>query len=206
MSETGSISVLLQDLKDGDEQALAQLHQRCKRWLELRARRRLDGHTLRHVDEEDIAQEAFVGFVASVRNGRVPQLETRHDLFALLTHIVACKTSAYFARHLAAKRGGGRVRGESALDARSPTAGEGGLSRVPDQAQSPAEELALLDEYRHYLAALPISLRAVAELYVAGLTNREIAMQLGRVERTVERKLALVRDRWRRLAADELSS
>lgn len=202
MEDLGSISVLLRGAQDGDEQALAALHRRFWPWIVQAARQRLRDRPLRSVDEEDVAQEAFWGFVKSAREGRVPQLESRHDLFALLTHIVACKAATEFERHLAAKRGGGHVRGGSALDARSNGSWVTGPS-LADNGRTPEEEAILADCYQHYIAALPEALRGVAELHVAGASNREIADQLHVVDRTVERKLALVRRRWQELAAGD---
>jgi DNA-directed RNA polymerase specialized sigma24 family protein len=104
MAQTGSISILLRNLHAGDELALVALHRRCWTWITQSARKRLRNVTLQSADEEDVAQEAFWGFVQSVRNQRVPQLDSRHDLFALLTHIVACKAATQVDRQLAAKR------------------------------------------------------------------------------------------------------
>lgn len=205
MSSTGSISLLLRDLADGEEHALAALHQRCWPQLVALSRRRLSGVRLRSVDEEDVAQEAFWGFVTAVRAGRTPRLDTRHDLFALLTHIVACKAATQLERHLTAKRGSGEVRGESALDAASDAPRRAGLGGFPGRERTPAEEAVLADCYQHYLAALPEALRPIAELHVAGATNAEIADRIGCVERTIERKLALVRSRWQELAERELA-
>lgn len=207
MSDIGSISVLLQNLKDGEESALAALHGRCWTWMVQSAKSRLRGQTLRSVDEEDVAQEALWGFVKSVREGRVPQLETRHHLFALLTHIVACKAATQVERHLAVKRGAGQVRGESALDDGSGASHFARLELVSGKERTPFEEATLADCYRHYISRIPEDvLRLVAELHLAGATNAEIAAQLGVVDRTVERKLAILRSRWQEMAADELGT
>ena len=47
---------------------------------------------------------------------------------------------------------------------------------------------------------IPLKLQAFAELYLAGCTHREIAERLACVERTVERKLALVLKKWQQQA------
>ena len=206
MSDIGSITLLLQNLGDGEDQVLAALHRRTWPWIVQSARKRLGGHVLPTADEEDVAQEAFWGFVKSVRGGRAPQLESRHDLFALLTHIVACKAATQFDRHLAAKRGAGQVRGESALDARGDISGGAGLQAAPGQQRTPAEEAVLADCYQHYVFGLSDALRPVAEMHLAGATNAEIAAHLDCVDRTVERKLALIRTRWREMAACELGT
>ncbi len=208
MTESGSISLLLSQLRAGDEPVLFELHQRCWPWLVKMARQRLGGQPLRWTDEEDVAQVAFFGFVTSVREGRVPQMESRHQLFALLTHIVACKAATQIERHLAEKRGGGQVGGESVLDAlvaNRSTSTVGGIQSAASGNRTPDEEAALADCYQFYIGALPDALRPFAELHVAGATNSEIAVKLGCVGRTVERKLALIRARWQEMAATELS-
>jgi DNA-directed RNA polymerase specialized sigma24 family protein len=48
---------------------------------------------------------------------------------------------------------------------------------------------------------LPDRLRAVAERYLGGSTNKETAAALGCSERTVERKVALILERWQEMAA-----
>jgi DNA-directed RNA polymerase specialized sigma24 family protein len=159
---------------------------------------------LQSADEEDVAQEAFWGFVQSVRNQRVPQLATRHDLFALLTHIVACKAATQLESQMAAKRGAGRVFDESAFCVGSDMSFNLSLDQHPDTALAPSEVIVLNECYDLYVNCLPDGLRPVAELHVAGFTNREIGQQLGCVERTVERKLAAVRKSWQEKSASEL--
>jgi DNA-directed RNA polymerase specialized sigma24 family protein len=142
-------------------------------------------------DEEDVAQEAFWSFYRGLREGRLPRLENRGDLLALLTHIIACKAVNRIAHEVGTqKRGAGRTRGDSALGELAQAAGP-----------APLEEALLHDCYVHYVGGLPEHLRAVAELYLAGCTHKETADRLGCVERTVERKIALILDKWRQMAA-----
>jgi DNA-directed RNA polymerase specialized sigma24 family protein len=134
--------------------------------------------------------------------GGLPELTNRHQLLALLTHIIACRAANQIKHELGVqKRGGGRVRGESVLD--DPAAsGETtrGLERVEDRGLAPEEIVLLQDSYRHHVHALPEKLRDFAELYLDGLTHQEIADRLGCSERTVDRKPALVTARWQEIA------
>jgi RNA polymerase sigma factor (sigma-70 family) len=194
MSSSGSVSVWIGRLKAGEEAVLALLHQRYGPLLVALARKRLEGAPRRAADEEDVAQEAFWSFYQSLKAGQVPRLANRQDLLALLTHIVACKAVNQVKHETAVqKRGAGRVMVGSGL---------GVLAEDPEP--TPLEHALLNDCYRRYLDGLPEKLRPAAELYLAGCTHREIAERLGCVERTVERKLALVLTRWQALAQDSV--
>jgi RNA polymerase sigma factor (sigma-70 family) len=198
-----SVTAWIGQLKAGQDEALGRLHQRYWPLLVATARGKLAGGVPRGGDEEDVAQEAFWSFYRSVRNGVVPQLNNRRDLLALLTHIVACKAVNQIKHDGVQKRGGGRVVGEAALDGPGSLAG---LDQVAEGAVSPAEQAALTDCYHFYLRRLPEALRPVAELHLAGLTNKEIGRELGCAERTVERKLALLKEKWRAWAAENVSA
>jgi RNA polymerase sigma factor (sigma-70 family) len=155
------------------------------------ARERLHSARTHAADEEDVAQEAFWGFYSSLQAGRLPQLETRHDLLAVLTHIVARKAVNQLKHEKGvARRGSGWRRQSSSLK-----------DLEDDSVPTPLEEALLRDCYRHYLNQLPERLRDFAELYLAGCTHQEIADRLGCVKRTSERKIAIIRRLWRKITA-----
>ena len=205
MDSEGSVTVWIGQLKAGDDDALARLHRRFWPMLVGLARKKLRSVSLPAADEEDVAQQAFWSFYRSLRSGRVSRLENRHDFFALLTHIVACRAASQIEHELGVqKRGGGRVRGESVLRALVDGSVVGGIDAVADSGRTPSEEAILHDCYERFTTALPENLRTVAEMHLAGATNQEIARQIDCVERTIERKLALIRERWQKLAAESL--
>jgi RNA polymerase sigma factor (sigma-70 family) len=196
--------MLIGQMKAGNEDALSRLHHRYWPMLVAVARARLSHGIRRGADEEDVAQEAFWSFFRTWKNGQIPRLENRRDLLALLTHIVACRAVNQIKREIGTvKRGAGRVMGESVFD--NADASWHGIDHVSEDAVSPEEQAALNDCYQFYLNRLPESLRGLAEMHLAGMTNKEMAERLGCVERTVERKLALLRQRWRELAAESIS-
>jgi RNA polymerase sigma factor (sigma-70 family) len=190
MSSSGSVTVWIEQLKAGEEAALAKLHQRY--WPELLrlARRRLRGAPCRASDDEDVAQAALWSFYRGLRSGRLPQLANRNDLMALLTHLVACKVANHI-KHEAGlqKRDAHRTQSDSSLD-------QVALAPGP----TPFEQALLNECYERYVTALPETLRDIAELYLSGCTHKEIAAQVGFVVRTVERKLALIREKWQKIA------
>jgi RNA polymerase sigma factor (sigma-70 family) len=205
MSSSGSVTTWIQQLQTGEETALAKLHQRYWPWLVSLARKRLKGVSGRAADEEDVAQDAFWSFYRRLRSGGVFCLASRHDLLALLTHIVTCKAINQIAHDLGVqKRGGGKVRGESELGSLAGMFPSVGLEEAADAGPTPLEQTILNDCYQHYINRLPERLRAFAELYLAGYTHREIAARMGCVERTVERKIPLILKHWQRMALDSL--
>lgn len=193
MTSIGSVSRLIAQFKQGDEVALAQLHHRYWPALVNMARRRLKQAPITGADEEDVAQSALIGFCRTVQDQRAPQLENRHQLLALLSHIVACKAINQIKRSLAEKRGEGKVQSLTPI-----------AMLASDPGATPQQEAILRDCYKKYVEELPGHLRDFAELHLAGLTNAEIAGRLGCVERTVERKLALLRAQWQGLPEAEL--
>jgi RNA polymerase sigma factor (sigma-70 family) len=207
MASEGSVTQLIQGFCDGDGEAFASLHARYWPILVQIAHRKLHGAPPRAADEEDVAQQAFWSFYRSVRTGHLPNLANRHDLLAALTHVTACKAINQIERELGTlKRGKGRVRGESALDhLAGQSSMRAGLQQVAGTAHLPDEQALLRDCYDHYLNRLPEQVREVARLHLAGSSNREIAEELDCVERTVERKLALLRSLWQTLATEELA-
>jgi RNA polymerase sigma factor (sigma-70 family) len=196
MLSAGSVTTWIQQLKNGEEAALTRLHARYWRSLVAIARRRLEGTPRRASDEEDVAQEAFWSFYRSLKAGRVPRLVHRDDLLALLTHIIACRAANQIHHELGVKkRDAGAVEGESVL------------KELSDAAEpSPLEQAVLNDCYQHYLTRLPENHRDFAELWLAGYTHKEIADQLGFVERTVERKIARILTQWRELGLADMEA
>jgi RNA polymerase sigma factor (sigma-70 family) len=204
MPSNHSVTGWLGELKAGQEDALGRLHRRYWPLLVALARGKLGQIVRRGADEEDVAQAAFWSFYRTLKQGRIPRLNNRRDLLALLTHIIACKAVNQIKHEYGVqRRGGSRVQSESALNAGS---GDFGLDQIADSDVSPAEQAVLHDCYEFYLDRLPAGLRPLAELHLGGLTNKEIAQRLGCAERTVERKLALLRERWRGFAADEVAA
>ena len=196
MSSGGSVTVWIGQLKAGEQAALGKLHGRYWPALVAMARKKLRGAAGGAADEEDVAQAAFWSCCRGLREDRVPRLANRHDLLALLTHITACKAVNQIEHEIGAqKRGGGRVQGDSAIDilARDPT-------------PTPLEQAILKDCYRYYLEELPDNLRSFAESYLAGFTHKEIARQLGCVERTVERKISRILETWREMATESVEA
>ena len=115
MSVDEEVSRWISDLGRGDSRAAERLWERYFSKLAQFARRKLDGQPRRVVDEEDVALSAMHSFCRGMAEHRFDALRDRAELWKLLLTITARKVCAARRRQHAAKRGGGRVRGESAF-------------------------------------------------------------------------------------------
>jgi DNA-directed RNA polymerase specialized sigma24 family protein len=194
MSSEGSVSRLLEAFKAGDETAVRSLWERyCERLVRL-ARQKLRNTRRRVADEEDIALSAFHSLCLGARRGRFPALEDRDGLWGLLVFITAQKAADWVAYVRRKKRGGGKVRGHSALDDGPGGSHEDGFDRVLSRSPGPATLKVWAEQYERLLDSLGDgTLRQVAELKVQGYKVEEIAEQLGLARRTVHRKIDLIR-------------
>lgn len=204
MPPGGEVTSWLGLLQAGDTSAAQALWDRYFPQLVRLARSRLGGIPCRIADEEDVALSAFASFVRGAEAGRFPQLADRTDLWNLLVVIAARKVAALKAHQLRLRRGGGKVRGDSAFlgsagaeEQRQGIENVIGASPTPDFAAQVAEEFQLL------LAGLEETLRSVAVWKLEGYTNEEIAGKLDCSVATVERKLRLIRNTWEPAGAEK---
>ncbi len=195
MPSDGSVSHLIAQMKVGDETAFANLHRRYWPRIVQIAGRRLQHVPRGNGDAEDMAQRAFIDLYRSFEQQRVPDLNHRHQLLALLSHIVARRVMNLVRAEAAQRRGGTEIRTIPGL---SP-------DTAVDTAIGPVDEAILHDCYEFYLNSVPENLRQLAELHLAGFTNREIASRMNCVERTIERKIALLRRCWRSMAGSSMA-
>jgi len=197
MSADLPISRWIDELKAGHAAAAQGLWEGYFRRLVGLARRKLQGRPRRAADEEDVALSAFASFCRGAREGRFPLLRDRHNLWPLLLKITARKAADLTQREGRQKRGGGAVRGESALAATGDAPAAAGLDQVPGAEPTPGFAAQAADECRRLLDRLDSpELKAIAVWKMEGYTNAEIAAKLGCVVGTVERKLRLIRTLW----------
>ena len=197
MNPRGSVTRWIAQLEDGDVGAAQQqIWNRYFRRLVGLARTKLGDAPRRTEDEEDVALSALNSFFGGVEEGNFPQLRDRTNLWPLLAKITARKAVNQRERQLAAKRGGGRVRGESALANPNSDSPISPTDLAVDDL-TPEFLVTLRDECRRLLELLPDpQLQEIVRMKLAGYTNREIAEKLEVVERTIERKVQLIRNHW----------
>lgn len=191
MTESGSVSEWIEDLRAGKVSAATHLWNRFHANLMKIARRRLNTSARRATDEEDLVAIAFESFFERFRAGQFPDLRGRAELWSLLVTITDRKAVNYVRQHFSAKRGSGRVMAESTLG--RPESGSASLHARVDLAAPPPDRLASLAELFERLDA---DLRRIVLLKRDGFTNEEIARRVNRSVATIERRLRLLRDEW----------
>jgi len=189
MSHEGTITHLINRLKQGDRDAAPDLWQAYFHRLVALARTRLRGAT-GLADEEDVVLSVFDSFYRGVERGRFPALQDRDDLWRLLFVLTVRKAINLVKYEGRQARGGGRVVSLSGPEEKL-------LDEVLSTEPSPELAAQMVDECRLLLGRLEDdTLRSVALWKMEGETNREIALRLGCIEQTVERKLRSIRGLW----------
>ena len=197
MPDAGSVTRLLQQFKAGDEAALGQIVKRYWPFLLARAGERLPLAYRRSADEEDVALEVVCLLQQGAEHGQWQQLANRQDLVALLNKITARRAINQLKYETAAVRGGRQV--PESLS----RGGEGGPDPALAERRPAPPDVVVGEEWcRHYLSRLGDRLRPVAELLAAGHSREDIAAALRCSERSVARKISLIRAKWLELVAE----
>ena len=140
-----------------------------------------------------MVQSAFKSFYRRHRDGGF-DLAGRNDLWKLLATITLRKARNAANRHGMKKRD---VRREQSAPGGGADSPRRELLDLIDSEPTADDAAALVEEFERRVATLTDpSQRQVALLKMEGYTNAEIADRQGCVERTVERKLERIRDRW----------
>ncbi len=197
-------AVLLARAQEGDEAASLAIWNSYYARLVNYARAKMKGMPRRAADEEDVALSAMNSFFQGAQQGRFSPGDA-NELWKLLATITVRKATGQLRKHHAEKRGGGRVRGDSAFEANQVAADP--IAAAANFAPSTNAE-SELDALSPYLGAAceellgqldDPALRRIALLRLAGHTNDEIAQQLQCSVATVKRRVANIREQWSEL-------
>jgi RNA polymerase sigma factor (sigma-70 family) len=198
MADDDQLTAWISKLARGDQRAAEVVWASYFEKLVRVARRKLEGLPRRAADEEDVALSAMHSFCRGMADGRFKKVDDRDDLWKLLVTITARKACAQRRRTFAAKRGGGRVRGESVfLGGNESDDPRPGIDDVLGAEPTPELASMVTENTQQLLDALGDDmLRQIALHTLEGYSTTEIAQKLGCVRRTVERKLERIREKW----------
>jgi DNA-directed RNA polymerase specialized sigma24 family protein len=194
MSSKNEVSHWIELAKQGDSIAVGQIWQHYFERLVRSVRRRLQGQNRAVSDEEDIALSVFNSFYAAAKEGRFPNLSDRDGLWKLLLAMATRKVIDKRRRDLRQRRGGGKL--IQSLDT-SLFEAEGG---------EPTPEMVLMmqESISELLSHFGVGqLRDMAVAKLEGYSNADIAQQFDCSERTIERRLHLIREKFRQEVVDK---
>lgn len=192
MTDSSQVSRWIELAKEGDSMAAGQIWNRYFDRLIRSVRKRLVGQNRAVSDEEDIALSVFNSFYAAAEKGRFPDLSDRDDLWQLLLRMAARKVVDKH-RHDNRQRRGGEVHVGSLNknDSQHP------VIEVVGEEPSPEMVLMMQESVDRFFSLLGVGqLQELAGAKLEGYSNSEIAQRFECSERTIERRLHLIREKF----------
>lgn len=181
---TGSVTELLEHLRDGDDGAVNGL---IEYFLPL-LRRRLASvaSRLRISDEDDIAIAAFYELCRAIEKSRFEDVSDRTQLWQVLSMIAIRKANDFKKFENARRRGG-----------LAPTLSLDSMEyQIADFSSRPDLQLELFEHCDRFFKQLDdAELQKVTQLKMSGYTNSEISDELGVAIRTVQLMVARIKER-----------
>lgn len=189
MSRHPSFDDLMAQLRDGQNEAAAQVFNRFANRLIVLARKQLDPKILQKVDPEDVLQSVFRSFLIRNATGQLGEFESWDNLWAVLVVMTRRKCGRrtdYF--HTDRRDVRREVAGASPADQSDSDLG------IPTDEPTPSEAAMLTETIERLMNSLEGRQREVLTLSLQGYTPAEISARLGCTERTVYRVLDRVRE------------
>jgi DNA-directed RNA polymerase specialized sigma24 family protein len=194
-----SISEWFARLKAGEAEAAQKLWNRYSGKLQRIAKQRMNGWPRRIADEEDVALSAFGSIYRGAVNGRFEQISTRDELWWLLLSITKRKAVDHVRREVAQRRHARRDQTERQRMTGVAASWSFSLNDLVSSSPTPDFLVALEEQYGRLLGMLRNDqLRRIAVLRIEGYTVAEIAPRMKVGQRAIERKLQLIRGKWKR--------
>lgn len=191
MSNSTNVSHWIHLVKTGDSAAATHIWQHYFDRLVRSVRARLYGQNRAVSDEEDIVLSVFDSFYNAAENGRFPDLSDRDDLWRLLLRMAARKVVDK-RRHDLRQRRGGNVR----LHSLDQAGDDEKVIEVIGVEPSPEMVLMMQESMEQLFSHLGVGqLRDLAGAKLEGYSNAELAQRFGCSERTIERRLNLIREK-----------
>lgn len=190
--ENQAITVWIDQLAEGNEQAAEELWQHVSSRLQNFARQKLDVQTRRLYDEYDVANSAFHSLCRGLKGGRL-EAGNRGAIWGLLAVIASRKVTAKQRYLNRKKRGAGAIRGDSAFA----LYGDAGINQIDGNEQTPDVLAEVAESCEQLLNALPDEmLKQIVLIKFQGATDSEAADELQCTRRTIVRKLEKIRRIW----------
>jgi DNA-directed RNA polymerase specialized sigma24 family protein len=197
MSDDEPVTYWLRQLEAADKDAARLLWRRYYHELVELARARLGTTPRRVVDEEDVALSVMRCLCEGSVRGQYAAVVNRHELWQLLATITVRKVIDHQRRLHQQRRGGGQVRGDSALEENDAERFRAGFDQLRGDAPTPEVLAMATEEYQRLMDLLDDDrLRQIAQCKLEGYRNEEIGERLGLACRSIERKLARIRELW----------
>ena len=198
-NSTDSISEWLGRLKAGEAAAAQNLWNRYSEELLRVAKHRLGTSPRGIGDEEDVALSVFGSIFRGAVEGRFDHISTRDELWWLLLTITKRKTVDHIRRESAQKRDHQPDPPGQEPSAIRAVSVQISLNDLVSSSPTPDFLVALEEQYISLLDKLRNDqLREIVVLRIEGYTVAEIAQKLNIGMRAVERKLQLIRAKWKR--------
>lgn len=197
MSDKSNISHWISLVKQGDSLAANRVWHHYFDRLVRAVRGRLYGQNRAVSDEEDIVLSVFDSFYSAAEKGRFPDLSDRYDLWQLLVRMASRKVINK-RRHDRRQRRGGDVKLHS-LDEPpgEDLEGDGLLIEAIGDEPTPDMVVMMQESVEHFFSHLGVGqLRDLAGAKLEGYSNAELAQRFNCSERTIERRLHLIREKF----------
>ncbi len=199
MSKSKNVSHWIDLVKAGDSVGANRIWHHYFDRLVRAVRARMYGQNRAVSDEEDIALSVFDSFYDAANNGRFPDLSDRDDLWRLLLRMAARKVVDK-RRHDQRQRRGGGVKVHS-LNQEDDDRNV--IEAIGDE-PSPEMVLMMRETVEQLFSHLGVgNLRELAGAKLEGYSNAELAKRFGCCERTIERRLHLIREKCQQELFDE---
>lgn len=186
-----NVSHWIEQIKHGDSIAANHLWQHYFGRLVRTVRQRMHGLNRAASDEEDIVVSVFDSFYDAVEQGRFPDLADRDDLWRLLLRMSARKVVDK-RRHDGRQRRGGDV----AMHSLDQTSDQEIVFQAIGTEPSPDMVLMMQESVQQFFSHLGVGqLADLAGAKLEGYSNAELAKRFACSERTIERRLHLIREK-----------
>ena len=200
MSESENVTHWINLIKkSGDSVAAERIWKLYFDRLVQSVRKRLYGQNRAVSDEEDIVLSVFDSFYEAAEKGRFPDLSDRDDLWHLLLTMSARKVVDKRRHDQRQKRGG-----EVAIHSMNAGDDSADLAGAIGSEPSPEMVIMMQESVEKLFSHLGVGqLRELAGAKLEGYSNAEIAERFECSERTIERRLHLIREKLQQELLDD---